>query len=48
MLDIAIRTIVEAADTGEIGDGRLFVTPVEQAYRIRPGEREVAREFAMV
>ena len=48
MLDIAIRTIVETARTGEIGDGRIFVTPVEQAYRIRTGELEVARECAMV
>jgi len=37
----AIRAIVEAARTGEIGDGRVFVLPVEQAYRIRTGEREV-------
>ena len=39
--DEAIRAIVEAARTGEIGDGRVFVLPVEQAYRIRTGEREV-------
>jgi nitrogen regulatory protein PII len=37
----AIRAIVEAARTGEIGDGRVFVLPVEQSYRIRTGEREV-------
>ena len=48
MLDSAIRVIIDAARTGEIGDGRVFVTPVEQAYRIRTGEREVAREPAMV
>jgi nitrogen regulatory protein P-II 1 len=41
-VDSTIRAIVEAARTGEIGDGRLFVTPVEQAYRVRTGEREVA------
>jgi nitrogen regulatory protein PII len=35
----AIRAIVEAARTGEIGDGRVFVIPVEQSYRIRTGER---------
>ena len=39
--DEAIRAIVEAARTGEIGDGRVFVLPVEQSYRIRTGEREV-------
>jgi nitrogen regulatory protein PII len=37
----AIRAIVEAARTGEIGDGRVFVLPVEQSYRIRTGERDV-------
>ena len=37
----AIRAIVEAARTGEIGDGRVFVLPVEQAYRIRTGEQEI-------
>jgi nitrogen regulatory protein PII len=36
----AIRAIVEAARTGEIGDGRVFVLPVEQSYRIRTGERD--------
>ena len=38
--DDAIRAIVEAARTGEIGDGRVFVLPVETAYRIRTGEQE--------
>ena len=37
----AIRVIVEAARTGEIGDGRVFVIPVDASYRIRTGEREV-------
>jgi len=37
----AIRAIVEAARTGEIGDGRVFVLPVERAYRIRTGEEDV-------
>jgi len=40
IVDEAIRAIVEAARTGEIGDGRVFVIPVESAYRIRTGERE--------
>ena len=31
---------VEAARTGEIGDGRVFVLPVLESYRIRTGERE--------
>jgi nitrogen regulatory protein PII len=37
----AIRAIVEAARTGEIGDGRVFVLPVSESYRIRTGEREL-------
>jgi nitrogen regulatory protein PII len=38
----AIRAIADAARTGEIGDGRVFVLPVERAYRIRTGEEDVA------
>ena len=34
-----IRAITEAARTGEIGDGRIFVIPVNDAVRIRTGER---------
>jgi nitrogen regulatory protein P-II 1 len=33
--------VLRAARTGEIGDGRVFVMPVEQAYNIRTGERNV-------
>ena len=40
IVDEAIRAIIEAARTGEIGDGRVFVIPVEHAYRIRTGEKE--------
>jgi nitrogen regulatory protein PII len=39
--NIAIRAIVEAARTGEIGDGRVFVLPVERSYRIRTGEQDL-------
>jgi nitrogen regulatory protein PII len=39
-VDDAIKAIVSAARTGEIGDGRGFVLPVEQTYRIRTGERD--------
>jgi nitrogen regulatory protein PII len=38
-LDDAIKAIIEAARTGEIGDGRVFVMPVAESYRIRTGER---------
>ena|SRR5438034_10427152 len=41
VVDEAIRAIIQAARTGEIGDGRVFVIPVDQAYRIRTGEQEV-------
>ena len=40
MVDSTIKAIVTAARTGEIGDGRVFVTPVEASYKIRTGERE--------
>jgi len=36
----AIKAIVESARTGEIGDGRVFVLPVEQTYKIRTGEKD--------
>jgi nitrogen regulatory protein PII len=38
--DEAIRAIVQAARTGEIGDGRVFVVPMLESYRIRTGEKE--------
>ena len=34
-------SIIKAARTGEIGDGRVFLIPVTGSYRIRTGEREV-------
>ena len=37
----AIKAITEAARTGEIGDGRIFVIPVGESYKIRTGEKEV-------
>jgi nitrogen regulatory protein PII len=39
MVEDAIKAIIAAARTGEIGDGRVFVMPVEESYRIRTGER---------
>ncbi|MDO8983296.1 P-II family nitrogen regulator [Cypionkella sp.] len=38
MVDIAIAAIIAAARTDKIGDGKIFVSPVEQAIRIRTGE----------
>ena len=36
-----IQAIAKAARTGEIGDGRVFVLPVEAGFNIRTGERDV-------
>ncbi len=38
MVDTAIEAIINAARTEKIGDGKIFVSPVEQAIRIRTGE----------
>ena len=38
LLDSAIEAISHAANSGKIGDGKIFVTPLEQAIRIRTGE----------
>jgi len=38
----AVEAIVAAAKTGKIGDGKIFVTPVEQVVRIRTGETDEA------
>ena len=37
-VDAAVEAIVEAAKTEKIGDGKIFVSPIEQALRIRTGE----------
>ena len=36
--DRVIKTIIESARTGKFGDGRIFVSPVEEAYTIRTGK----------
>ena len=41
LVDQVIEKIVAAARTGTIGDGKIFVTPVEAAIRIRTGDRDV-------
>lgn len=38
VLDKAVQTIVTAANTGKIGDGKIFVSNLEQVIRIRTGE----------
>ena len=38
-VDACIEAITKAAHTGRIGDGKIFVTPIEQVIRIRTGEK---------
>lgn len=38
IVEKAVKTIVDAANTGKIGDGKIFVTNLEQVIRIRTGE----------
>jgi nitrogen regulatory protein PII len=38
MAEKAVSTIIEVANTGSVGDGKIFIMPIEGAYRIRTGE----------
>lgn len=38
LVDITVDAIINAAKTGKIGDGKIFITSVEQVIRIRTGE----------
>ena len=40
MLDDVVATITKAAHTGKIGDGKIFVAPLEHVVRIRTGETD--------
>ena len=40
LVESVVQAIASAARTGEIGDGRIFVSPVGYSYKIRTGERE--------
>jgi nitrogen regulatory protein P-II 1 len=40
MLDRAVEAIIKAAHTGKIGDGKIFISTVEQVIRIRTGETD--------
>ncbi|MBI4306574.1 MAG: P-II family nitrogen regulator [Chloroflexi bacterium] len=42
LLDRAVEAIIDSARSGRIGDGKIFVTEVKRAYRIRTGERDDA------
>ena len=37
--EITVKTIIDAASTGEVGDGKVFVSDINDAYRIRTGEK---------
>jgi nitrogen regulatory protein P-II 1 len=41
-VDLAVDAIVQGARTGEVGDGKVFVVPLERAIRIRTGETDRA------
>jgi nitrogen regulatory protein P-II 1 len=41
-VDLAVEAIIKAARTGKIGDGKIFVMPIEQVVRIRTGESNEA------
>ncbi|WP_299889017.1 P-II family nitrogen regulator [uncultured Lacinutrix sp.] len=37
--DITVKTIIEAAKTGEVGDGKVFISDINEVYRIRTSEK---------
>ncbi len=39
-VDEAVNTIVQAARSGKVGDGKIFVSPIERVVRIRTGEED--------
>jgi len=39
LVDKVVQTVAQAANTGRIGDGKIFVLPIEEVIRIRTGER---------
>ena len=41
-IDIVLKAIAEAAKTGEIGDGKVFISPIDSVLRIRTGEIDQA------
>ncbi len=40
-VDMVVDKIITAARTGEIGDGKIFITPVDEVVRIRTGEKNM-------
>ncbi len=41
-VDVTVKAVMNAARTGEVGDGKIFVLPVESVHRIRTAERDQA------
>ena len=41
-VDATVKAVLDAAQTGGVGDGKIFVFPVEEVHRIRTGERDQA------
>jgi len=41
MLETAVQTIIETANTGRIGDGKIFISTIDEIIRIRTGEKGV-------
>jgi nitrogen regulatory protein P-II 1 len=41
-VDVTVKAIMKSASTGDVGDGKIFVIPVEHVYRIRTGETDEA------
>jgi nitrogen regulatory protein PII len=39
-VDTVVKAIAEAAKTGEIGDGKIFISPIDSVVRIRTGDRD--------
>jgi nitrogen regulatory protein P-II 1 len=37
--EITVKTIIDSASTGEVGDGKIFVSDINESYRIRTGEK---------
>lgn len=40
-VDMVVDKIITAARTGEIGDGKIFISPIDQVVRIRTGEKDL-------
>ena len=39
-VDVTVKAIMQSAKTGDVGDGKVFILPIEKAYRIRSGEED--------